>query len=146
MIKTLDQSQIDVGRSLHCSRRHQPISAGERESWGSGSLEDKSTPHSFGRAAQVDAKYDLPVPSRWYGSPWMVSGLSAPLTIGSGSENVKHAKEIGPSRRLRSSLSLMKFKPPATVSVEKTRDRSYRSGMLSPKDHRELAARCLRTR
>jgi hypothetical protein len=41
MIKTLDQSQIDVERSLHCSRHHQPISAGERESLGSGCLEDR---------------------------------------------------------------------------------------------------------
>src|SRR5437764_937707 len=33
MIKTLDQSQIDVERSLPSSRRHQPSSAGERQSW-----------------------------------------------------------------------------------------------------------------
>ena len=41
-------------------------------------------------------------------------------------------------------LALMKFKPSITVSVERNRDRSHRSGMLTPKDHRELAARCLR--
>jgi hypothetical protein len=32
----------------------------------------------------------------------------------------------------------------ASGAPERTRDRSHRSRMLTPKDHRELAARCLR--
>jgi hypothetical protein len=41
MIKTLDQSQIDVERSLHCSRRHSAYQRRRARELGSGSLEDR---------------------------------------------------------------------------------------------------------
>jgi hypothetical protein len=68
---------------------------------GSGSLEDRVLRIASGaplsrREIRLAGTFALV-----WGSPWIFSGLSAPLTIGSGSENVKHGKEIGPSRRLR---------------------------------------------
>jgi hypothetical protein len=39
---------------------------------------------------------------------------------------------------------LIEFKPSPMVLVERTCDRSHRSGMLSSEDHRQLAERCIR--
>lgn len=113
---------------LEASSAYQRLRA--RSSPGSGSLEDRVLRIASGapltrREIRLAGTF-----ARCCGSRWMHSGSSALLTIGSGFET--------------KASSLMKFKPSATVLLETSHDRSHRSRMLTSKDHRELAERCLR--